>query len=96
VGVTRQGQAGPGGAGRGEAGLGVARRGAARQGEARPGEARQGNQQEQYPSDEKGVSSTYTLGGSPEVVTVNAPGLYRLICASRKPEAERGEAGQDA
>lgn len=41
-----------------------------------------------FPDDEKGVCSTYTPGGLQEVLTVNEPGLYRLIFQSRKPEAE--------
>jgi len=42
-----------------------------------------------FPENEKGVSSTDTLGGKQEVLIVNEPGLYRLIFQSRKPEAEK-------
>lgn len=38
--------------------------------------------------DEKGVSSTDTLGGKQEMQVVNEPGLYSLILGSRKPEAK--------
>jgi prophage antirepressor-like protein len=41
-----------------------------------------------FPDDEKGVAQGYTLGGTQEVLTVNEPGLYRLIFASRTAEAE--------
>ena len=41
-----------------------------------------------FPDDEKGVCSTYTNRGPRETLTVNEPGLYRLIFQSRKPEAE--------
>jgi predicted TIM-barrel enzyme len=43
----------------------------------------------EFPADEKGVTTTYTPGGEQEMLTVNEPGLYRLIFQSRKPEAER-------
>jgi prophage antirepressor-like protein len=42
-----------------------------------------------FPVDEKGISITDTLGGKQEMLTVNEPGLYRLIFQSRKPEAEQ-------
>ena len=38
---------------------------------------------------DKGVSSTYTLGGKQQVTTVNESGLYDVIFQSRKPEAKR-------
>lgn len=38
--------------------------------------------------DEKGVSSTDTLGGKQEMQIVNEPGLYSLVLGSRKPEAK--------
>jgi prophage antirepressor-like protein len=41
-----------------------------------------------FPENEKGLSTTYTLGGEQHVLIVNEPGLYRLIFKSRKPEAE--------
>jgi prophage antirepressor-like protein len=41
------------------------------------------------PENEKGVTTGYTPGGKQEMLTVNEPGLYRLIFQSRKPEAER-------
>jgi prophage antirepressor-like protein len=42
-----------------------------------------------FPVDEKGINITDTLGGKQEMLTVNEPGLYRLIFQSRKPEAEQ-------
>ncbi|MEK3674652.1 phage antirepressor [Paenibacillus sp. FSL R10-2771] len=39
--------------------------------------------------DEKGVSSTDTLGGKQNVTIVNESGLYSLILGSRKPEAKQ-------
>jgi hypothetical protein len=42
-----------------------------------------------FPDSEKGVHTTHTLGGKQEMLTVNEPGLYRLVFQSRKPEAER-------
>jgi prophage antirepressor-like protein len=42
-----------------------------------------------YPENEKGISSTDTHGGKQGMLTVNEPGLYRLIFQSRKPEAEQ-------
>lgn len=42
-----------------------------------------------FPDNEKGVNTIYTPGGDQEMLTVNEPGLYRLIFQSRKPEAER-------
>ena len=41
-----------------------------------------------FPENEKGVCTIYTLGGPQELLTINEPGLYRLIFQSRKPEAE--------
>jgi prophage antirepressor-like protein len=41
------------------------------------------------PENEKGVTTGYTPGGKQEMLTVNEPGLYRLIFQSRKPEAEK-------
>lgn len=38
--------------------------------------------------DEKGVHTMPTAGGSQAMLTLNEPGLYRLIFQSRKPEAE--------
>lgn len=37
--------------------------------------------------DEKGIVSTDTPGGEQRMITVNEPGLYSLILASRKPQA---------
>jgi prophage antirepressor-like protein len=45
-----------------------------------------------FPVDEKGISITDTLGGKQAMLTVNEPGLYRLIFQSRKPEAEQFKA----
>jgi prophage antirepressor-like protein len=42
-----------------------------------------------FPENEKGVHTVGTLGGDQEMLTVNEPGLYRLIFQSRKPEAEK-------
>lgn len=42
-----------------------------------------------FPDDEKGVSTIYTLGGPQKMLVVSEPGLYRLIFMSRKPEAEK-------
>ena len=42
-----------------------------------------------FPENEKGVTTGYTLGGSQEMLIVNEPGLYRLIFQSRKSEAEQ-------
>lgn len=42
-----------------------------------------------FPEDEKGVSSTDTLGGHQETLVLTEPGLYRLIFLSRKPAAEK-------
>ena len=39
--------------------------------------------------DEKGRCLIPTLGGGQEMLVVNEPGLYRLIFASRKPEAKK-------
>jgi prophage antirepressor-like protein len=38
--------------------------------------------------DEKGLTTSKTLGGAQQMVTVNEPGLYRLIFQSRKESAE--------
>lgn len=38
-------------------------------------------------SDEKGLSSTETLGGNQRLNTVSESGLYKLILRSRKPNA---------
>jgi prophage antirepressor-like protein len=43
---------------------------------------------EGFPQDEKGMHTTYTPGGLQQLITLNEPGLYRLIFHSRKPEAE--------
>ena len=37
--------------------------------------------------DEKGITTIDTPGGEQSMLTVNEPGLYRLVFASRKPEA---------
>ena len=42
-----------------------------------------------FPDDEKGVSTIYTLGGPQKMLVVSEAGLYRLIFMSRKPEAEK-------
>lgn len=39
--------------------------------------------------DEKGATTTRTLGGAQEMLTVNESGLYSLIFTSRKPSARR-------
>jgi len=39
--------------------------------------------------DEKGISTTDTLGGHQEVVVISESGLYSLIFKSRKPNAAR-------
>ncbi len=41
------------------------------------------------PDNYKGVVITDTPGGKQELLSVTEPGLYRLIFASRKPEAEK-------
>lgn len=41
-----------------------------------------------FPEDEKGIRRMSTPGGPQSLLTVNEPGLYRLIFQSRKPEAE--------
>lgn len=38
--------------------------------------------------DEKGIISSYTLGGNQNLLAVNEFGLYNLVLASRKPEAK--------
>ena len=40
-------------------------------------------------ADEKGVTNVYSPGGMKEMNIVNEPGLYRLVFASRKPEAKK-------
>lgn len=44
---------------------------------------------ERLEDDEKGLTTSKTLGGDQEVNVVNEPGLYALIFTSRKPEAKR-------
>jgi len=44
---------------------------------------------ERLDEDEKGVSSTDTLGGTQNLTIVNESGLYSLILGSRKPEAKQ-------
>jgi anti-repressor protein len=39
--------------------------------------------------DEKGVTSSDTLGGNQLMTTVNESGMYSLILSSRKPEAKQ-------
>jgi hypothetical protein len=41
------------------------------------------------PNSERGSAVMNTPGGEQKMLTVNEPGLYRLIFQSRKPEAER-------
>jgi prophage antirepressor-like protein len=41
-----------------------------------------------FPKNEKGVSTIYTLRGKQEMNIINEPGVYRLIFQSRKPQAE--------
>jgi prophage antirepressor-like protein len=41
------------------------------------------------PDDEKGIATLDTLGGPQKLLTVNEPGLYRLIFRSRKLAARR-------
>jgi prophage antirepressor-like protein len=41
------------------------------------------------PENEKGVTTGYTPGGKQKMLTVNEPGLYRLVFQSRKSEAEK-------
>jgi prophage antirepressor-like protein len=43
---------------------------------------------ENLDDDEKGVTSTHTLGGIQELLTINESGLYVLIFRSRKEEAK--------
>lgn len=38
--------------------------------------------------DEKGISKTYTLGGSQELLIINESGLYSMTLASNKPQAK--------
>jgi len=42
-----------------------------------------------FPKNEKDTVNNRTPGGQQEMLTVNEPGLYRLIFQSRKPDAER-------
>ena len=42
-----------------------------------------------FPENEKGVHTMYTPGGKQKMLTVNEPGLYRLVFQSRKAEAEK-------
>jgi prophage antirepressor-like protein len=42
-----------------------------------------------FPRDERGIKSFDTLGGRQYLLTVNEPGLYRLIFCSRKKEAAK-------
>jgi len=42
-----------------------------------------------FPENEKGVHTVHTLGGKQSLLTVNEPGLYRLVFQSRKAEAEK-------
>jgi prophage antirepressor-like protein len=44
---------------------------------------------DEFPETEKGRYIIPTPGGKQEMLTVNEPGLYRLIFQSRKPEAEK-------
>lgn len=39
--------------------------------------------------DERGVTTSDTLGGNQQVNIISEPGVYRLVFRSRKPEAER-------
>lgn len=43
----------------------------------------------EFPEDEKGVTTSDTLGGRQRITILSEPGLYRLIFQSRKPSAER-------
>jgi prophage antirepressor-like protein len=47
------------------------------------------NTLQDFPSDEKGAHTIGTPGGKQKMLTVNEPGLYRLVFQSRKPEAEK-------
>lgn len=38
--------------------------------------------------DEKGITSSDTLGGEQRMIIINEPGLYSLVLTSRKPEAK--------
>jgi prophage antirepressor-like protein len=40
-------------------------------------------------NDEKGTAIVSTPGGNQEMLTINEPGLYKLITSSRKPQAKR-------
>jgi prophage antirepressor-like protein len=42
-----------------------------------------------FPKNEADVNTIYTSGQKREMLTVNEPGLYRLVFQSRKPEAEK-------
>lgn len=39
--------------------------------------------------DEKGITTSYTLGGPQKMLTVTEPGLFALLLNSRKPEARK-------
>lgn len=41
-----------------------------------------------FPEDEKGACTIHTHGGPQRALSLNEPGLYRLIFQSRKPQAE--------
>ena len=51
---------------------------------------------ERLDDDEKGVNSVHTPGGPQDMTVVNEPGLYSLVLGSRKAEANRKRAIQDA
>jgi prophage antirepressor-like protein len=42
-----------------------------------------------FPKEDRGIISSDTSSGRRYLITVNEPGLYRLIFQSRKPEAEK-------
>ncbi|MCL1813407.1 MAG: hypothetical protein FWG29_07780 [Treponema sp.] len=42
-----------------------------------------------FPKNEASVNTIYTSGQKREILTVNEPGLYRLVFQSRKAEAEK-------
>jgi prophage antirepressor-like protein len=44
---------------------------------------------EAFPKSERGVNTIHTPGGKQRMLTVNEPGLYRLVFQSRKGEAEK-------
>jgi prophage antirepressor-like protein len=45
-----------------------------------------------FPKEDRGIISSDTNSGRRYLITVNEPGLYRLIFQSRKPEAEKFKA----